>query len=143
MNSWNYWLGIRGSLWSSGPPGRREWRRKFELWRPSCAHPFGNLWQAVCNKIRRHSDVDVRLPHVDVRLSDVDVKAHVDVKSQDVDVEPRRRDVDVEVTATCSLVLRLLFTERENFFRQARKMRSGNETRRRERPDVYVEVTSI
>ena len=83
--------------------------------------------RAVCNKIRRHSDVDVRLPHVDVRLSDVDVKAHVDVKSQDVDVEPRRRDVDVEVTATCSLVPRLLFTERENF--SGGREKCGLETR--------------
>lgn len=33
------------------------------------------------------SDVDVRLPHVDVKLSDVDRKAHVDVRLSDVDVE--------------------------------------------------------
>ena len=32
------------------------------------------LWQAVCNKIRCHSDVDVRLPHIDVRLSDINVE---------------------------------------------------------------------
>jgi len=34
------------------------------------------VWQAVCNKIRRHSDVDVRPSDVDVsERSDVDVKA--------------------------------------------------------------------
>jgi len=48
-----------------------------------------NVWQAVCNKIRRHSDVDVRLPHVDVRLSDVDVKAHVDIRLPNVDVKAK------------------------------------------------------
>ena len=47
------------------------------------------LWQAVCNKIRRHSDVDVRLPHVDIRLSDVDVKAHVDIRLSNVDVKAK------------------------------------------------------
>ena len=36
---------------------------------------WSDVWQAVCIKIRRRSDVDVRIPHVDVRLSDVDVKA--------------------------------------------------------------------
>ena len=41
-----------------------------------------SVWQAVCNKIRRHSDVDVR-------LSDVDVKAHVDVRLSNVDVKPK------------------------------------------------------
>ena len=33
-----------------------------------CVKWGGTVWQAVCNKIRRQSDVDVR-------LSDVDVKA--------------------------------------------------------------------
>ena len=47
------------------------------------------LWQAVCNKIRRHPDIDVRLPHVDVRLSDVAVKAHINVSLSDVDVKAK------------------------------------------------------
>ena len=41
------------------------------------------IWQAVCNKIRCHSDVDIRLSHVDVRLSDVDIKAKTSTWNSD------------------------------------------------------------
>jgi len=64
------------------------------------------VWQAVCNKIRRHSDVDVRPSDVDVKAQTSTWKPRRRRESSDDDIGLRRRregsDVDVKAQTSSS-----------------------------------------